>query len=70
MRRWLLDRNMEQPPDWMIEEWNLFQLARWAGVAPWDLAGQPVFWLNKLEFYAGIEEGVQEARLKHVNKSR
>lgn len=33
---------MGEAPDW----WFLIRAARYLGVAPWDLARQPVFWMD------------------------
>ena len=33
---------MSAPPDW----WRIVAAARYLGVAPWDLAQRPVFWVD------------------------
>ncbi|MCX7669312.1 MAG: hypothetical protein N2439_04490 [Anaerolineae bacterium] len=38
-------------PDW----WPVIQAARYLGVAPWELARQPVFWLNAALLAQGAE---------------
>jgi len=61
---------MERPPDWIIDEWNLFQCAKWLGVAPWELMERSAVWLNAAAFYASVEAEVHEMRAKNGNNSR
>jgi hypothetical protein len=53
-----------------LEEWNILQLAKWAGVAPWDLAAHPQ-WINIIGFHASVESEVAEMRAQqYVNNRR
>lgn len=58
---------MPPPEDWQVEEWNLFQCAKWLGVAPWELLDRSAVWINKASFYANVEAEVEELRSKHGN---
>ena len=42
--RWQSAPEIFEPPAEILEMLNLVQAARWLGVAPWDLARQPVTW--------------------------
>jgi hypothetical protein len=55
---------MEAPPGWLIDEWNLFQAARWMGVAPWELAERPAFWLEHGLFMQQVDGEVQSGQVK------
>jgi len=48
------------------DEWALFQAAKWAGVAPWDLAEKPAGWLLSILSAIDVEEKVRAAvRKRH-----
>ena len=53
---------MDPPPVWMVEEWNFFQMAKWLGVAPWELAAQDPFWQGRAAFYLSVENGLRQVR--------
>lgn len=60
----MIDDDMEPPPAWLIEEWNLFQTARWMGVAPWELAEQPGYWYERGKALMMVEQGVMRSSEK------
>jgi hypothetical protein len=53
---------MPPPENWVIEEWNLFQLARWLGVPPWELMEQDRFWRERAQFFMAVEAGTLNAK--------
>ena len=53
---------MDEPPGWLVDEWNLFMAAKWAGVGPWELAEQPVWWKNRLLFFMNVEQGLGKVK--------
>lgn len=64
---------MPPPPEWVLKEWNFFQAARWLGVAPWELAAQDSFWLERTKDFMSVEMGVRDAlnaRAKPRGKGR
>jgi hypothetical protein len=54
----------------MVEEWNYFQLARWLGVPPWELARQDDFWRRRAQFYMDVEAGVMRARSDRLERRK
>lgn len=42
---------MGEPPEWFV----LMKVAKWLGVAPWDLAQQPVGWYRMAVLAMGLE---------------
>jgi len=59
---------MPKPEAWLVEEWNLFQLARWLGVPPWELIQQDEFWQKRALFYMDTEAGVVKARMERKER--
>lgn len=47
---------MGEAPDW----WFHVRAARYLGVSPWDLAGQPVFWRNVALISEDVEAQFQQ----------
>jgi len=47
----------------MLDEWNLFQAARWAGVAPWELERQSAWWKNRILSVMAVEDGLAKAKV-------
>jgi hypothetical protein len=45
-------------PTW----YRVTRAAKWAGVAPWDLAGQHAFWLSAIEETMMVESRLGEQR--------
>ncbi|MEJ5222852.1 MAG: hypothetical protein WHV44_00230 [Anaerolineales bacterium] len=46
--RWRRAPDLFDAPAEALEWVQLVQCARWAGVAPWDLARQPIAWLDAI----------------------
>ena len=62
---------MGEPPAWLVEEHALFQAARWLGVAPWELANMPKWWLDRALFHRSVESGAQNIKVeKHDYRSQ
>jgi len=61
---------MPKPAGWMVEEWNYFQLARWLGVPPWELARQDDFWRRRAQFYMDVEAGVMRAKSDRLERRK
>jgi hypothetical protein len=47
-----------------LDDWILIQAARWAGVAPWELAAQPARWLNLICDVMEVEGELASIRRK------
>jgi hypothetical protein len=60
---------MPRPANWLISEWNLFQLARWMGVPPWELVEQAPFWMERGRFFMEVEDGVTRAKSERLGKN-
>ena len=52
---------MGEPADW----WNLIAATKYLGVPPWDLACQPVWWIDVAVMAANAESHAQEQRNRH-----
>lgn len=46
---------MEPPEKGTLDWLGLVAAARWAGVAPWDLATQPAAWLEAIQMAREVE---------------
>lgn len=51
-------------PDW----WPLLQAAKYLGVAPWDLARQPAYWMRWALTAMGAEAEVNEQQLRRMER--
>lgn len=54
--RWLNAPQLMEPPDAnIIDAVNLVIAAKWAGVAPWELAQKPIAWLDIIRLAMEVE---------------
>lgn len=53
---------MESPDAHFLDDVNLVMAARWAGVAPWELAQRPLGWLDWIETAMEMERAAFNAR--------
>lgn len=67
--RWRRAPDLFDPPESAVLI-NLVQCARWAGVAPWELARQPVVWLDAILTAMEMENEVISARDKSRRAGR
>ena len=68
--RYLDARDVFEPPDGDIGDfWNLFQVARWMGVRPWELAAQPDFWYEYGMTFMEIDAGLRSNAVRRAARS-
>jgi hypothetical protein len=54
--RWASAPELFDPPDQeLLEAIMLVKTAKWMGVAPWDLAEQPIWWLDLASLAVELE---------------
>lgn len=54
--RWLNAPQLIEAPDASVmDAVNLAIAAKWAGVAPWELAEKPIFWLDSIRTAMEVE---------------
>lgn len=52
----------------MTTEFQLIEAAKHLGVAPWDLADQPLYWLAQANIHRAVEQEVEEERHKREER--
>lgn len=53
--------DLYDPPDaGLVQVLTLVKAARWQGVAPWELAAQPAWWLDIIQTAMDVEQAVHE----------
>lgn len=54
--RWLAAPDVMESPDTdVLELVNLVLVAKWAGIAPWELAEMPVAWFDAIRLARDVE---------------
>jgi hypothetical protein len=62
MKRWLAAPDVIEPPAALfLADINLIMAAKWAGVAPWELAQKPLGWLDWIETAMEMERAATSA---------
>jgi hypothetical protein len=63
----LTDGKSEPPPEWLVEEMDLFEAAKGMNVAPWELADRSIYWRDRALFFESVR---REMRLATRGKNK
>lgn len=69
--RWISAPDLFEPPDATTLEWlEIVTAARWAGVAPWELARRPAAWLEAMKTARDVEVAMERQAVRNRNAAR